>query len=267
MVLTDAELRVMGALQAKVDGLLGRARKKAEPIESAADWLGWTDDIPAWVPIPGVSLLKVVKEFAGNDAERQVAGALRMVEDQVGNWMAPSGQFYRWAQRGTRDDGTPYPAQRWLDLGNEFASALSLVLDEFHQAATFTVVQNTAEATADDIKAAVREVADTVTPEWDWKTKAALMLLGACVVAGGAAVVLQAAKNTPVGLGLRGAKLVAGAGVRRAGAAFKEAVERGEKKRGGTNTLKPRQARSGGSRAAPVVVNVQLAAPGRGGKA
>lgn len=287
MALTDAEQRVMVELQAKVDGLLSRARAQVAKYKEAEEFLDAVDILPSWLPNPAKLAIEAARALLANDTQRQVVGALRAAEDKVVRWRGPSGLFYGWAVRGKRDDGSDYTVQQWLDLGNEYARELAYSMGELHEASTLTVIDHTVNAVEEELAAAAREVTEAVTeavqdavtsvlPAWNWKTKLALVAVGTVAVTGVAAVAWEALKATPVGIALRGAQLVAqksvlGTGARKAGAAIRDAVERGEaeqqQKRSksakpGQRQQLPRAARGGGQ---PVVVNVQLAQPGRGG--
>ncbi|MFP2961998.1 hypothetical protein ACLEPN_30475 [Myxococcus sp. 1LA] len=285
MALTDAEQRVMRELQAKVDGLLSRARAKAAEIEKAAEYIDMVDVLPSWMPNPAKLLIDAARALLANDTERQVVGALRAAEDKVVRWRGPSGLFYGWAVIGKRDDGSDYTVQQWLDLGNEYARELAYSLGELHQASTLTVIDHTVNATEEELAAAARDLADTVVetvkdalpelPSLGLGTKLALTAVGVVAATGVAAIAWEAIKTTPVGLALRGAKLVTqrsvlGTGAAKAGAALRGAVERAEAEQRGSSKPRqrqfPRAARGGRHGGQPVVVNVQLAQAGRGGK-
>ncbi|MCY1003713.1 hypothetical protein OWM54_41875 [Myxococcus sp. MISCRS1] len=217
MALTLEQERTATELMARVRSLLERAIAKARPVETAKDWLGWVPDIP----IPGLGLLDAVRDAMGNETQAQIAGAIRQVEDLVPRW---TGAKYHWLQRGTRDDGTPYAPQLWVDEGNAIASTLATALQEMHAAATWTVYRETAEATEEQLAAAGRAVVDGVAavPDavlgpWSWQTK--LVLVGVGVVAlvgaaGAASLLWQANKATPLGLAMRGAGLALRTGAR-----------------------------------------------------
>lgn len=281
-MLTDAEQKTVNELHAKVDGLLSRARAKAKEVEDAASYLAWIDDLPWWVPLPGKALIQAAKELTANDTERQIAGAVRAAAEKVLRWRGPEGLYYSWMVKGRRDDGSEYSVQRWLDFGNAMAAELAQAMGEFHHASTLTVLDKTADATVDrveeELAAAAREVVETVKetlpelPTLGLGTKLALGAVGVVAVTGVAAIAWEAVKTTPLGYALRGAKLVAdksvlGTGARRAGAAIKDAVERGEAGASSSST-RTRQASARAPRGGrgPVVVNVQLAQPGRGGR-
>ncbi|MFP2960418.1 hypothetical protein ACLEPN_22005 [Myxococcus sp. 1LA] len=283
-MLTDAQRKTVDELHAKVDGLLGRARTKAKEIEEAASYLAWIDDLPWWVPLPGKPLIQAAKELMANDTERQMAGAVRDAEEKVLRWRGPSGLFYTWMLRGKRDDGTDYTFAHWLEVGNAMAGELAQAMGEFYHASTITVLDQTVSAVEEELATAARDVAETVVetvkdavpelPTLGLGTKLLLGAVGVVAVTGVAAIAWESVKATPVGLALRGAKLVAdksvlGTGARRAGAALKGAVERAEAKPHSSGQAKPRQVVKGGARKArsaaqPVVVNVQMAQPGRG---
>ncbi|MCE9674087.1 hypothetical protein LY474_40490 [Myxococcus stipitatus] len=260
MALTTDQERVVAQLQATVLSLLARAEAAARQVETARDWLDW---VPDWgLPVPGLSLLSAARELLGNDTQAQVVGALRQVADLVPRWAGPDGQKYMWLMRGLRDDGTPYPAQLWVDEGNAIASTLASGLQEVHNASTLTVLAQTGEAVEDAVADAGRAaagavgavaeaasgVAGAVVGPWSWPVKLALGGVATVAVLGAGSLLWQSMRATPAGMAVRGAGLALRVGARplanaarAAGARVVQRIEQAERAERATVRRKPRR--------------------------
>ncbi|NTX62618.1 hypothetical protein HUA74_18350 [Myxococcus sp. CA051A] len=228
-MLTQAQRTTAEALLAKVADLLKRAEEAASPRELASNLLDW---VPSWTP------LGVARDLFVNDVQKQIIGALSEVKDRVPSWR---GERWQWAQSGVRaTDGKPYAFAQWIGEGDSLASTLATAMGEIHAASTWEVTRQTATETVETVADAGAAVVETaaelgraVVGPWPWWVKAALVVGGAVVVTGGAAVAWQGLRNTPLGLALRGAAAVAkasplGTAARAAGTATRAAIERTE---------------------------------------
>jgi len=97
----------------------------------------------------------------GGDADAQAAARanLRDLGERIDRWAS----LYRpWADRGQRDDGSEYSAARYLELGQDFASAAATHAQASWDASLFAVVANTATQTAEDVAEDVGKAVDVV---------------------------------------------------------------------------------------------------------
>jgi hypothetical protein len=238
MSVTRKEQQVMDELQAKVRHLLRRVEAVARPVERASQYLGTAGAVlGAMGPLGWLGgLASAAEELLANDAQKRAAAALREIADEVPRWMGPDGEVYRWAQQGRRDNGTPFSVAQWLELGNAIASSLAYGINEVHKASTLEVFEDTVDATAEELAARARDLADKVPDVpgtlWDmldWKVKAGLIASGGVLALGATSLAWSALRSTPVGLALRGVGLVARAGVKPLGAAAAKATRATEK--------------------------------------
>lgn len=157
----------------------------------------------------GASALELGRIARAVDALRaQYAAALPAVLDEADDWLSTGSQLAaaanmralgatveewatrrrRWAERGERDDGTPYSVARFLDEGAAHAAAIRTHAGVAYDADVWASLTYAAGETASD----VADAADPLRWPW-WMTAAAA--LGALWIARPYVAVLGKAKG------------------------------------------------------------------------
>jgi hypothetical protein len=100
-------------------------------------------------------ILANIPLFQSEEAER-TAKEMAGIQENLNTWRD---KWKKWAERGTRDDGSLYPISMWSTFGQELGRRVESATGEAWNQSVFALASFTVENTA----AATKEVTDAVT--------------------------------------------------------------------------------------------------------
>lgn len=128
--------------------------------------------------------------FFRSDAQEHAARLLAEVQPRLTTWRD---KWRKWAEKGARDDGTPYTVERWLQFGRDLASQIQQATQQAWEESLFGFATFSAENTVKMGKKA----ADYLAAKLPGVAEGALFWLkvgGVVLALGGAAYVVRAFK-------------------------------------------------------------------------